>query len=313
MNIHPCSENPAYYLCEVQIDEREVNLRGLMEMVICPSLNGRGIALGRQVDDEHEVSDIGFYDGECLWAGSEFDLMYPDSDAPDEPEEWAYECNSKKKRTWVQSKKVWKKIWNKIPYYKVSDLIACDEENGKSVPVSAKKSPKISCNTGRCCESGELMVVCNNYEGIESLVYEQEEMEAKEGICQCSKSPGTWYTVFDLNVCEDVEVALDALQDLIGMFEGGVIFVARQKGEAGSDKVWFFDGDALWADMLEEDLTVDNDPAEEMERYRQEVIYGMRDEEQSEMLWRDVRGRLLGMTTEDWAHFIETYCSFEEE
>lgn len=309
VSIQPCSENPAYYLCEVRIDERRINLCGLMDMVICPMLDGRGVALGRKVDNEHEVSDIGFYDGECLWAGSEFDLMHPDSDAPDEPEEWVYECNSKKNRTWGQSKKVWKKIWNKIPYYKVRDLIATYEENCMTALTSAKESSKVSRDADRRCEPGELLIVSNYYDGIEQIVYEQEEIEPKNGIRQCTKSPDTWYAVFDLKACADVEETLNALLDMI---EGDMIILARWKDETGSNRVWFFDSDNLWTNMLEEDLAKNKDPQEEFDRYHQEIC-GIRDEEQTEAMWRYVRSRLLGMTTVDWAHFIETYSTEEDE
>ena len=309
VSIHPCSENPAYYLCEVRIDERRINLCGLMDKVICPAIDGRGVALGRKVDNEHEVSEIGFYDGECLWAGSEFDLMYPDSDAPDEPEEWVYECNSKKNRTWGQSKKVWKKIWNKIPYYKVSDLIATYEENCMAALTSAKESSKVSRDADRRCEPGELLIVSNYYDGIEQIVYEQEEIEPKNGICQCLQSPEGWYAVFDLNACEDIQETLNALLDMVG---GGMIFLARWKDENGDDRVWFFDSDGVWTDMLEADLTRNNDPREAVDRHYQ-GIFEEHDEAEIEAMWRDMRGKLLKMTVVDWARFIDAYCPDEDE
>lgn len=309
VSIHPCSENPAYYLCEVRIDERRINLCGLMDKVICPAIDGRGVALGRKVDNEHEVSEIGFYDGECLWAGSEFDLMYPDSDAPDEPEEWVYECNSKKNRTWGQSKKVWKKIWNKIPYYKVSDLIATYEENCMAALTSAKESSKVSRDADRRCEPGELLIVSNYYDGIEQIVYEQEEIEPKNGICQCLQSPEGWYAVFDLNACEDIQETLNALPDMVG---GGMIFLARWKDENGDDRVWFFDSDGVWTDMLEADLTRNNDPREAVDRHYQ-GIFEEHDEAEIEAMWRDMRGKLLKMTVVDWARFIDAYCPDEDE
>ena len=291
--IVPCGENPAYYLLEIPFDCYEDDLELLMDM-IGARLNGRGAALGRCEEEEHEVLDIGFYDGECLWYGDE-GRLYPDpSEAADEPEEWVNEPNPVRRRSWAQSKKLWKSLCRQLTDMDSNRIIDFCEQNLRPMMEAEQRRAggAKELDAGHRCEEGEAVIVSGDRGTIEAF-FDEFMFDPTGGVRLCARKPEMWYAAFDMDEEEDPGELLKSLAEESEEGSGKKVILARShQDEDGNRQIAFYDGSDVWTCT----------EGREHEACREEIGGGRSDEE-AEALWRSICSRIASMTAGDLAQF----------